>query len=59
MHQHYKHFGGGETEAVLDLPPGHRTLQLLFADHNHIPYYIRSKVIDIDVLPKGRSALSP
>ena len=51
LHQHYKHFGGGETETVLDLPPGHHTLQLLFADHNHVPFYIRSKVVDIDVLP--------
>jgi hypothetical protein len=53
LHQHYKHFGGGETETVLNLPPGHHTLQLLFADHNHVPYYIRSKVIDIDVLPRA------
>ncbi len=53
LHQHYKHFGGGETETVLDLPPGHHTLQLLFADHNHVPYYIRSKVVDIDVLPRA------
>lgn len=50
-HQHYKHFGKGETETVLNLPPGKHTLQLLFADHNHIPYYIRSKVITIDVVP--------
>ena len=53
LHQHYKHFGGGETETVLDLPPGHHTLQLLFADHNHVPYYIRSKVVEIDVLPRA------
>jgi hypothetical protein len=53
LHQHYKHFGGGETETVLDLPPGHHTLQLLFADHNHVPLYIRSKVVDIDVLPRA------
>ena len=49
--QHYKHFGKGETEAELTLPAGKHTLQLLFADHRHIPYYIRSKVINIDVLP--------
>ena len=54
LHQHYKHFGGGETETVLDLPPGHHSLQLLFADHNHVPYYIRSKVIEIDVLARAR-----
>ncbi len=48
--QHYKHFGKGETEAVLDLPPGKHTLQLLFADHRHVPYYIKSKVITIEVV---------
>ncbi|MBI4202838.1 MAG: DUF4399 domain-containing protein [Chloroflexi bacterium] len=32
------HFGGGQTEATLDLPPGEHTLQLVFADGNHMPY---------------------
>ena len=32
------HFGGGQTEARLELPPGKHTLQLLFADHEHIPH---------------------
>ncbi len=50
LHQHYKHFGKGETETVLTLPPGKHTLSLLFADHTHVPYYISSKVITIDVL---------
>jgi hypothetical protein len=49
-HQHYKHFGGGETETVLNLPPGVHTLRLLFADSRHIPYYISSQVITIEVL---------
>ena len=50
-HQHYKHFGKGETETVLTLPPGKHTLQLIFADNRHVPYYIKSKVITIDILP--------
>jgi hypothetical protein len=50
--QRYKHFGKGETEAVLDLPAGRHTLRLLFADHNHVPYYITSKEITVEVLPK-------
>lgn len=29
------HFGGGQTETVLDLPPGSHTLQLVFGDMNH------------------------
>ena len=50
LHQHYKHFGKGETEAVLNLPVGKHTLQLLFADERHIPYYIRSNMINIEVV---------
>jgi hypothetical protein len=34
----HKHFGGGQTEVTLDLPPGTRTLQLLLGDQNHIPH---------------------
>jgi hypothetical protein len=49
LHQHYKHFGKGETETVLNLPPGKHTLQLLFADDKHVPYYIRSNAISIEV----------
>lgn len=52
LHQHYKHFGHGETEAVLDLPPGKHTLRLMFANNLHVPYYIASKEIQIEVLPK-------
>ena len=32
------HFGAGQTETVLTLPPGTHTLQLLLADHEHIPH---------------------
>ncbi|MGA2549421.1 MAG: DUF4399 domain-containing protein [Burkholderiaceae bacterium] len=49
-HQHYKHFGGGETETVLNLPPGRHTLRLLFANNQHIPYYMGSKEITIEVI---------
>lgn len=48
-HQRYKHFGNGETETLLDLPPGKHTLRLLFANHMHIPYYISSKEMTIFV----------
>lgn len=34
----HRHFGKGQTEVTLDLPTGTHTLQLLFADHNHIPH---------------------
>ena len=34
----HRHFGGGQTEVTLDLPPGTHTLQLLLGDQNHIPF---------------------
>ncbi len=36
--ENYRHFGGGQTEVTLELGPGNHTLQLLLADHNHIPH---------------------
>lgn len=33
-----RHFGGGQTEATLDLPAGEHTLQLLFMDHRHLSF---------------------
>lgn len=33
-----KHFGGGQTEVTLTLPPGKHTLQLILGDHMHIPH---------------------
>ena len=33
-----RHFGKGQTEATLDLPPGKHTLQLVFADFTHTPF---------------------
>jgi len=32
------HFGKGDTETKLELPPGKYTLQLLLGDHLHIPH---------------------
>jgi hypothetical protein len=34
----HKHFGGGQTETSVELPPGTHTLQLLVGDMNHIPH---------------------
>ena len=34
----HRHFGGGQTEVSLELPPGEHTLQLLLGDHNHVPH---------------------
>lgn len=35
---HHRHFGGGQTEVTLDLPPGEHTLQLILGDHMHAPH---------------------
>lgn len=32
------HFGKGQTETTITLPPGRHTLRLLLGDHNHIPH---------------------
>jgi hypothetical protein len=34
----HRHFGRGETETMLDLPPGKHTLQLVLGDLEHIPH---------------------
>jgi hypothetical protein len=33
-----RHFGGGQTETELTLPPGQHTLQLVVGDFAHIPH---------------------
>jgi hypothetical protein len=48
------HFGGGETEALIDLPPGKHTLQLVLSDGNHFSFNppLISKRITITVTVK-------
>jgi hypothetical protein len=36
--ENHLHFGGGQTEVELALPPGPHTLQLLLGDADHIPH---------------------
>jgi hypothetical protein len=49
--KNHLHFGAGQTEARLELPPGRHTLQLILADENHIPHKppVYSKKITIIV----------
>jgi len=35
--RNHLHFGAGETETTIELPPGKHTLQLLMGDEKHIP----------------------
>lgn len=37
MTDNLKHFGKGQTETQVTLPPGKHTLQLLVGDKNHVP----------------------
>jgi hypothetical protein len=45
------HFGAGQTEALIELPPGKHTLQLVLGDWSHLPFHppIMSDVITITV----------
>ena len=45
------HFGGGQTEAMVTLPPGQHTLQLVLGDWSHVPFNppIVSPVITVTV----------
>ena len=47
----FRHFGAGQTEALLELKPGQHTLQLVLGDHNHIPHHpvVMSERITITV----------
>jgi len=47
----HMHFGGGQTETMLTLPPGTHTLQLVLGDWTHVPFNppIMSPVITVTV----------
>jgi len=50
--KNHLHFGAGQTEARVDLPPGKHTLQLVLGDANHVPFNppLVSKKITITVM---------
>jgi hypothetical protein len=45
------HFGAGQTEARIELPPGKHTLQLVLGDANHYPFSppVVSKIITVKI----------
>ena len=49
--RNHVHFGAGETEARVELPPGKHTLQLLLGDQDHRPHQppVYSKKITVIV----------
>jgi hypothetical protein len=46
------HFGRGQTETTLDLPPGRHTLQLVLGDTKHTPFVpmLASQKIEVTVV---------
>ncbi|OCR25801.1 rod shape-determining protein RodA [Pseudomonas syringae] len=46
-----RHFGKGQTETEITLPPGRHTLQLIVGDKSHIPLNpsVESKAITVNV----------
>lgn len=36
--RNHLHFGAGQTETLLELPPGRHTLQLIMGDAAHVPH---------------------
>jgi hypothetical protein len=51
MTDNIRHFGKGQTETEISLPPGPHTLQLLMGDKSHIPLNpsVESRAITINV----------
>jgi hypothetical protein len=49
--KNHLHFGAGQTEALIELPPGEHTLQLVLGDWSHLPFHplIMSAVIRVIV----------
>ena len=54
------HFGAGQTEAEVTLPPGEHTLQLLLGDKDHIPHNppVMSERIRVQVVEAGAPAVA-
>lgn len=56
--RNHLHFGLGQTETILELPPGTHTLQLLMGDADHVPHDppVMSRRVTITVRPGRQSA---
>lgn len=52
--EHYIHFGKGQMESVVDLPPGTYTMRLVLADQGHIPYFVYSKPLRFTVSKQNK-----
>ena len=49
--KNHLHFGGGQTETMVTLPPGKHTLQLMLGNWSHVPFSppIMSDIITVTV----------
>lgn len=58
--KNHLHFGLGQTEARIELPPGRHTLQLLLGDADHVPHAppLYSRKITV-IVPASGPAASP
>jgi len=58
--RNHLHFGAGQTEQRLDLPPGRHTLQLVLGDAKHYPFNppLVSKKVTITILPSSSPGTS-
>ena len=55
----HRHFGKGQTGTMIDLPPGKHRLRLLFADHDHRPYFLFSREVEVQVRGPRSSTPKP
>ena len=53
FNEQYIHFGKGQMDTVLNLPPGKYTLRLLLADDKHLPHFVYSKPVSVTVTKKN------
>jgi hypothetical protein len=51
--KNYMHFGKGQMQTVLDLPPGRHTLRLLLADYAHVPHMVFSPEVVVNVTERS------
>lgn len=51
----YIHFGKGQMEMVVNLPPGTYDLRLLLADQGHIPYFVYSKPLKVTISKQNKT----
>ncbi len=51
--EQYIHFGKGQMQSMLTLPPGDYKLRLLLADDKHLPHFVYSKPMNITVTKKN------